>query len=123
MLNLTRCFVEEESDMKKFLPLAIILIVLVAVPMTLMATGTSSGIESQEVAAEPIDMEAAQVTFEATCAKCHSLKRPLGKKKDQAGWEKTITRMSSYHKRQKGRAISEEDQKAVVQYLLSVAGK
>jgi hypothetical protein len=31
--------------------------------------------------------------------------------------------MSSYHKRQKGKAISEEDQKAIVQYLLSVAGK
>ena len=109
--------------MRTIFPFAVVLFVLIAVPMTLMATGTSSGIESQEVAGEPIDMEAAQVTFEATCAKCHSLKRPLGKKKDQAGWEKTITRMSSHHKKQKGRAISEEDQKAIVQYLLSVAGK
>jgi cytochrome c5 len=114
---------EEEIIMKKFFPFAIVLIVLVAVPMTLMATGTSSGTEVQEMAAEPVDMEAAKVTFEATCSKCHALKRPLGKKKDQAGWESTVERMSSYHKRQKGKAISEEDQKAIIQYLLSVAGK
>ncbi len=109
--------------MKKFFPFAIVLIVLVAVPMTLMATGTSSGTEAQEMAVEPVDMEAAKVTFEATCSKCHTLKRPLGKKKDQAGWESTVERMSSYHKRQKGKAISEADQKAIIQYLLSVAGK
>ena len=114
---------EEEIIMKRFFPYAIALLVLVAVPMTLMATGTSSGTEAQEMAVEPVDMEAAKVTFEATCSKCHALKRPLGKKKDQAGWESTVERMSSYHKRQKGKAISEEDQKAIIQYLLSVAGK
>ena len=114
---------EEEIIMKKFFPFAIALLVLVAVPMTLMATGTSSGTEAQEMSTEPVDMDAAKVTFEATCSKCHALKKPLGKKKDQAGWESTVERMSSYHKRQKGKAISEEDQKSIVQYLLSVAGK
>ena len=109
--------------MKKFFPFAIALLVLVAVPMTLMATGTSSGTEAQEMAVEQVDMEATKVTFEATCSKCHSTSRPLGKNKDQAGWENTVERMSSYQKRQKGKAISEEDQNAIVQYLLSVAGK
>ena len=109
--------------MRKFFPFVVVLFVLIAVPMTLMATGTSPGTEAQEVAAEPVDMEVAKATFEATCAKCHSLKRPLGKKKDQAGWEKTVTRMSSYHKRRKWGAIPEDDQKVIVQYLLSVAGK
>jgi cytochrome c5 len=109
--------------MNRFLPLVVVFFVFIAVPVTLMATGSGSATETQEMAAEPVDMEAAKATFEATCSKCHSTSRPLGKKKDQAGWDKTVTRMSSYHKRQKGKAISEEDQKAIVQYLLSVAGK
>lgn len=114
---------EEEIIMKKFLPLAVILFVLIAVPMTLMATETAPAAETDTMAAQPVDMEVAKATFEAICAKCHSLKRPLGKKKDQAGWEKTVTRMSSYHNSRKWGAIPEDDQKAIVQYLLSVAGK
>ena len=106
--------------MKKYFPSAFVILVLVAVPMTLMAMSHGSG--EKEMAAEQVDMEAAKTTFETTCSKCHNLKRPLGKKKDQAGWEKTVARMSSYHERQMGKAIPEEDQHAIVHYLLSVAG-
>jgi len=109
--------------MKKYFPLAVVILVLVAVPLTLMASGTAPATDAKEMVAEPVDMEAAKVTFEATCSKCHATSRPLGKKKDQAGWENTVTRMSSYHERQMGKAIGEEDQKAIIQYLLSVAGK
>jgi len=109
--------------MNKVFPVAILFLILVAVPMTLMATGTTPAGDTKEMASETVDMEVAKATFEATCSKCHNLKRPLGKKKNQAGWEKTITRMSSYHERQKGKAIPEEDQKAIIQYLLTVAGK
>jgi cytochrome c5 len=114
---------EEENVMNKFLPLLVICFVLVAVPLTLVAMNSASASDTEEMAAEPVDMEAAKVTFEATCSKCHATSRPLGKKKDQAGWESTVERMSSYHKRQKGEEIPEEDRKAIVQYLLSVAGK
>jgi cytochrome c5 len=109
--------------MKRYLPVAFVFLVLVAIPLTLMAAGSTPAPDTKEMAAEPIDMEAAKVTFEASCSKCHATSRPLGKKKDQAGWENTVSRMSSYHKRQKGKAIGEEDQKTIVQYLLSVAGK
>ena len=33
--------------------------------------------------------------FESVCNKCHELDRSLGKKADQAGWEKTINQMIS----------------------------
>jgi len=109
--------------MRKIFPFAVVFFVLVAVSITYITVDLVRASEMKEVAVEPVDMDAAKVTFEATCSKCHALKRPLGKKKDQAGWESTVERMSSYHKRQKGKAISEEDQNAIVQYLLSVAGK
>jgi mono/diheme cytochrome c family protein len=122
--NMKPLFVlEEENVMKKFLPLVGVCFVLVAVPLTLMAIDSAPASDTKEMAAEPVDMEAAKITFETTCSKCHSTSRPLGKKKDQAGWESTVERMSSYHKRQKGKEIPEEDRKAIVQYLLSVAGK
>ncbi len=114
---------EEECVMRKIFPFAVVFFVLVAVSITYITVDLVRASEMKEVAVEPVDMEAAKTTFEATCSKCHSTSRPLGKKKDQAGWESTVERMSSYHKRQKGKAISEEDQKSIVQYLLSVAGK
>ena len=109
--------------MKRIFPLVIVLFVLAAVSITFITVDLVRASEMKEVAVEPVDMDAAKVTFEATCSKCHALKKPLGKKKDQAGWESTVERMSSYHKRQKGKVISEVDQNAIVQYLLSVAGK
>jgi len=115
--------IEEESVMKRMFPLVIVLFVLAAVSITFITVDLVRASEMKVEAVELVDMEAAKVTFEATCSKCHTLKRPLGKKKDLAGWESTVERMSSYQKRQKGKAISEEDQKAIIQYLLSVAGK
>jgi mono/diheme cytochrome c family protein len=114
---------EEESDMKRFFPLGLAILVLFAVAITFVTMDAVRASDAKEMAAEEVDLEAAKVTFEATCAKCHATSRPLGKKKDQAGWESTVERMSSYHKRQKGGPISEEDQNAIVQYLVSVAGK
>ena len=78
-------YTEEDIDMRKYIPLAVVILVLVAVPMTLMAMSHGSG--EKEMAAQPVDLEAAKVTFEETCSKCHNINRPLGKKKDQAGWE------------------------------------
>ena len=115
--------VEKESDMKRVFPIAIAIFALVAVSITFVAMDQARASEMKEAAAQPVDLEAAKVTFEDICSKCHATSRPLGKKKDQDGWERTVSRMSSYHERQKGGAITEEDQKAIVQYLVSVAGK
>ena len=109
--------------MNRVFPIALSIFILFAVSMTIVAVDSSTAGEAKEMAAEPVDLEAAKVTFEDVCSRCHATSRPLGKKKDQAGWESTVERMSSYHKRQKGGPISDEDQSAIIQYLVSVAGK
>jgi cytochrome c5 len=109
--------------MKHIAHVIAVLFVLIAVPFTLMGIDSAHASGTEKMAEVPVDMEAAKATFENTCSICHSTNRPLGKKKDQKGWESTVERMSSYHKRQKGTVIPEEDVKAIVQYLLSVAGK
>ena len=109
--------------MKRAIPIALSVFILFAVSMAFVAVDSSTASEMKEVATQEVDLEAAKVTFEETCSKCHATSRALGKKKDQDGWQSTVTRMSSYHERQKGGAISDKDQNSIVQYLLSVAGK
>ncbi len=65
----------------------------------------------------------AKNTFEATCSKCHALKRPLGKTKNRAGWERTVARMSKNHKGRFGETIPDETQAAIIGYLLENAGR
>jgi hypothetical protein len=101
--------------MNKMIPVLVALLVLIAVPLGVTADEAAPAVEQ-------VDMEAAKVTFEETCSKCHDLKRPLGKSKDQRGWERTVSRMSGYHKRFGG-PIPPEDQDAIIQYLLVNAGK
>lgn len=101
--------------MKRIVLFSVVILIFVTVSVTFMA--------SDVTAAQKVDLKAAKTTFEQTCSQCHALSRPLGKKKDQAQWESTVSRMSSYHERRFGAAIQEKDQKAIVQYLLSVAGK
>lgn len=109
--------------MKRVFPIALSIFILFAVSMAFVVVETSNAGETKEMATEEVDLEAAKVTFEETCAKCHATSRALKTKKDMAGWEKTVGRMASYHKRQKGGPISDEDQNSIVQYLVSVAGK
>jgi cytochrome c5 len=99
----------KETIMNKMIPVLLALAVLTIAPLT-------------GVAEEMVDMEAAKATFETTCSKCHDLQRPLGALKGKESWEKTVSRMSGYHKRFGG-PIPDEDQKAIVEYLLVNAGK
>jgi mono/diheme cytochrome c family protein len=102
--------------MKRIFPiLTVALMVLVMVPLAV-------GKDKVQEMAEKVDMEAAKATFEETCGKCHGLDRPLGKKKDRDGWESTVERMSGYHKRFGG-PIPKDDQDAIIEYLVKVAGK
>ena len=109
--------------MKKYITLAVAAFILVVVPFTLMAMSHGSGEGKTEMVSEEYNAEEAKTTFEETCSKCHATSRALRAKKDIEGWKKTVSRMASYHKRQKGEPIPEEDQAAIVQYLLEVAGK
>ena len=101
--------------MRRCILFSVVILIFVMVSVTVVANNMAT--------AEKVDLKAAKTTFEKTCSQCHALSRPLGKKKDQAQWESTVSRMSSYHERRLGGAIPEKDQKAIIQYLLSAAGK
>ncbi len=74
--------------------------------------------------AADIDLAKAKATFEATCGLCHGIDRPLGVAgRDQAGWTATVKRMSGHHVDKMGKAIPDEDQAAIVEYLVKNAGK
>jgi len=103
--------------MKRIIPVTLCAMVIIA--LTLLPVLPVSAADM----AGKVDLSAAKATFERTCNKCHSLSRPLGKKKDKAGWETTVKRMSGYHASRFGAPIPEADQNAIVQYLLNVAGK
>lgn len=97
-----------------------ILLAITVVGLVFMAGGLTG--PALQADSHGMDMEAAKTLFEETCSKCHATSRPLGKKKDQAGWEKTVTRMSGYHKKF-GAEIPEEDRNTIIKYLVKVAGK
>lgn len=109
--------------MKRVVPILVSVFILFAVSITFVAVDSSTAAQVKKVAAADVSLDAAKAVFEETCSKCHALSRPLGKKKDQAGWESTVKRMASYYQRKMGSPITDEDQKAIVQYLVSVAGK
>jgi mono/diheme cytochrome c family protein len=60
----------------------------------------------------------AKALFEAKCAACHALSRPLEKNKDRDGWTKTVTRMQQVN----GCPISDAEAKEIVDYLVAVRG-
>jgi len=51
--------------------------------------------------------------FETKCGICHSLDRPKAKKKDRAGWEKTVMRMKNAN----GCPITDDEAKAIIDHL------
>ena len=77
----------------------------------------------------PLDREeiisylSAKNTFEDTCSKCHALSRSLSKTKNRVGWEKTVKRMSRYHKSKFGKNLPDETQAPIIGYLLESAGR
>jgi len=98
-------------------------LVLLALLMVLaVASLTMGSSQNDKQMQEGFDLEAAKASFEEYCSKCHSIDRPLGKQKDRNGWETTVSRMSDYHKRF-GAPIPEETRSAIIEYLVSVAGK
>jgi cytochrome c5 len=96
--------------------------ILVVALMVLSMKSFAVAMDTKTAGNGTVDMAAGKTLFEQTCGKCHGLDRPLGKQKDRAGWEKTVDRMSEYHKRFGG-PIPQDTRKAIVDYLVQVAGK
>jgi len=60
----------------------------------------------------------AKKLFEAKCAICHPLSRPLGQIMNRDGWMATVTRMQKVN----GCPITDEEAKTIVDYLVKVRG-
>jgi hypothetical protein len=56
--------------------------------------------------------------FELRCSRCHSVETPLSRRKDRAGWERTVWAM-----RQRGARLTDEEAAEVVRYLAAVRGR
>ena len=60
----------------------------------------------------------AKELFEAKCAICHPLSRPLGQTMNRDGWMATVTRMQKVN----GCPITDDEAKLIVDYLVKVRG-
>ncbi len=56
--------------------------------------------------------------FELRCSRCHTVETPLSRRKDRAGWERTVWAM-----RQRGARLTDEEAAEVVRYLVTVRGR
>ncbi len=83
--------------------------------MTLLGAGQTFAKEST-----PADAPAGsgKTLFETRCAACHPLSRPLGFRQDRAHWATDVTRMQ----RVNGCPITDEEAKAIVEYLVLLRG-
>ncbi len=112
--------------MRRFVIVFSAIAILVAVPMIISAAGQDGAVVKVAVhegssattsLPEEVDFERAKSIFQKTCSQCHSLKRPLGKKKKRAGWEKTVNRMNKNSMKRFGKGIPPLDRAEIVNYL------
>jgi mono/diheme cytochrome c family protein len=78
---------------------------LVAVSVALFVASRSVGEDAQ-----------AKALFEAKCAQCHSLSRPLETSKDWQGWSRTVSQMQGKNPA----LLSEPEADAIIEYLADV---
>ncbi len=57
--------------------------------------------------------DGAKALFEQKCSVCHGSDRAKAKRKDRAGWEKTVMRMKNVN----GCPITDEEAKTIIDYL------
>ena len=72
---------------------------------------------ADEKGADPANVKGKEL-FEAKCAICHPLSRPLGKTMNRDNWMATVTRMQKVN----GCPITDEEAKIIVEYLAKVRG-
>jgi len=112
--------------MRKFVIVVSAITILIGVPVIISAAGQGGagvkvvdheGSSATTSLPKEVDFGRAKSVFQKTCSQCHSLKRPLGKTKDRAGWEKTVDKMNKNHKKRFGKGISPLDREEIVNYL------
>jgi mono/diheme cytochrome c family protein len=86
--------------------------------VVLVATGFLAGTIVPALGADKAAPDT-KALFESKCSACHGSDRPKGKKKDLKEWETTVLRM----KDKKNAAFSDDEAKAIIEYLAKNYGK
>jgi ferredoxin-NADP reductase/mono/diheme cytochrome c family protein len=95
--------------------LAFILVALTAGPYLLQTMQTKPrSIVNTNLHPEETDLRASEALMQKRCARCHTLDRVVGARKDARGWSMTVTRMRALP----GSHISEDDATAILTYLV-----
>ena len=90
-----------------------------ALILAMALLGAGVAVADEPKAADPAaPAGAGKALFEAKCSICHPLSRPLGENQDRAGWTADVTRMQKVN----GCPITDEEAKAIIEYLVSVRG-
>jgi ferredoxin-NADP reductase/cytochrome c2 len=96
--------------------LAFLLVALTAGPALLRATSAKEiSLPATNTSSQPIDLRASETLMQKKCARCHTLDRVIGARKDAAGWSATVNRMRALP----GSHISEEDATTILTYLVA----
>jgi len=82
----------------------------------IVAVAFTAAAAAPSLAAEKADP--AKALFESKCSACHPSDRPKSKKKDKAEWEQTVQRM-----KKNGAKLTDDEVKAIVEYLAKTYGK
>src|SRR5689334_79636 len=86
--------------------LAFLLVALTAGPDLLQATSAKEiSLPAINTSSQQIDLRASETLMQKKCARCHTLDRVIGARKDAAGWSATVNRMRALP----GSHIPEED--------------
>ncbi len=83
--------------------------------LALLGAGLAFGKESKPA---ETTAGAGKALFETKCSICHPLGRVLARTQDRARWTADVTRMRTVN----GCPITDEEAKAIVDYLVSVRG-
>jgi cytochrome c5 len=78
-----------------------------------------SGFWQQTLSSDKMGEMDAKNLFESKCSLCHTIERPKSKNKTKAGWETTVKRM----KNKNGAPVTDEEAKAIIDYLSGKYGK
>ncbi len=88
-----------------------------ALILTMMLLGAALAFGKESSPADP-RADAGKTLFEAKCSICHPPGRLLARTRDRAGWAAAVTRMQKVN----GCPITDEEAKAIVEYLVSGRG-
>jgi hypothetical protein len=104
--------------MKKWHAVLLVFLVLTMLFVAGCGGGAKPAATTAPAAAPANDTSQGKALVESKCTVCHPMSQITTQKKDQAGWQTTVERMVG-----KGAQLTADQQKLVVEYLVSAFPK